>query len=215
MKQYKLTYLPKVVAFDLDDTLWFPEMWLLDGGDPFRKDNRTGRVFDSANTEIQLFKGVPEILSQLASEARFSDTLIAYASRTNYPEYAYECLRLITLPNPNAAEAKENTSQKNSKSKSKSKSRKKAASLSMKDAGDLFEIYPGDKKKHFRRFKNNSNGAEFDDMIFWDNEYRNCESVSELGVHCVHTPRGLTRELFLQGLVDFDRYHKQKKTGTL
>ena len=30
---------PKVIAFDLDDTIWSPEMWLCSGA-PFRKDEQ-------------------------------------------------------------------------------------------------------------------------------------------------------------------------------
>ena len=43
--------LPKVVAFDLDATLWYPEMYQLwGGGSPFRK-NPDGTLTDKAGTK--------------------------------------------------------------------------------------------------------------------------------------------------------------------
>ena len=39
--------IPGLVAFDLDGTLWFPEMYMLSGGAPFKK-GPDGHVYDRA-----------------------------------------------------------------------------------------------------------------------------------------------------------------------
>jgi streptogramin lyase len=39
---------PRLVAFDLDGTLWYPELYMLSGGAPFRREPSTGAVYDSA-----------------------------------------------------------------------------------------------------------------------------------------------------------------------
>ena len=52
------------------------------------------------------------------------------------------------------------------------------------------EIYPGDKTAHFRALREQS-GVPFSEMLFFDDERRNIDAVSALGVTCVHVTRGL------------------------
>jgi len=56
------------------------------------------------------------------------------------------------------------------------------------------QIYPGDKSAHFQALQRET-GVSYADMIFFDDEPRNIESVARLGVaaHLVH--HGMTREL--------------------
>ncbi len=49
---------PKVVVFDLDACLWYPEMDMLTS--PFRLDGRSGRLFDRHTTELTLYE-VPSV----------------------------------------------------------------------------------------------------------------------------------------------------------
>jgi magnesium-dependent phosphatase 1 len=58
---------------------------------------------------------------------------------------------------------------------------------------DHIEIGFSDKKWHFQRLKEKT-GIEFESMAFFDNEMRNIQSVQELGVKCFYTPDGMTRE---------------------
>jgi len=67
---------------------------------------------------------------------------------------------------------------------------------------ELQEIYPGNKTTHFRRIRDAS-GIAYQDMLFFDNEMRNCRDVSKLGVTCVYTPDGMTERTWQQGLTDF------------
>lgn len=148
----------KLVVFDLDDTVWYPEMYML-YGPPFRID-KDGTVRDSSGTEIYLIKGARKVLEELRST--YPDIKIGFASRTNYPEWANKCLKLFKIHDK-----------------------------TLDQMADYKEIYPGDKKSHFRSFKKDS-GIEFEDMAFFDNENRNCVSVRTLGVKCYYTPQGMT-----------------------
>ena len=60
------------------------------------------------------------------------------------------------------------------------------------------EIYPGDKTAHFRALREKS-GVPFSEMLFFDDERRNIDAVSALGVTCVHVTRGLDWPTFEKG----------------
>eukprot|EP00052_Salpingoeca_macrocollata_P010131 m.79237 g.79237 ORF g.79237 m.79237 type:complete len:183 (-) comp17410_c0_seq1:115-663(-) len=173
--------LPKLVAFDLDDTLWSPEMEMI-AGLPFRRCEHTGRVTDRANEEIQLFPDVHDILHDLHTQEHFQGVQVAYASRTMCPENAFECLELIMAKNV----------------------------VSLKDLGHHFEIYPGNKTTHFQKFKEAS-GVAFTDMLFFDNEMRNIRDISRLGVTCVYTPYGLDKACWEKGLREHAARQKKQK----
>lgn len=61
------------------------------------------------------------------------------------------------------------------------------------------QIYPGDKTAHFRALREES-GIGFDDMVFFDDEPRNIDSVSKLGVASHLVTRGVTRGLLESAL---------------
>jgi hypothetical protein len=56
---------PSLVAFDLDDTLWSPEMWLC-SGPPWK--TQAGRVYDRSGTEIELIGASQRVLHELATQ---------------------------------------------------------------------------------------------------------------------------------------------------
>ena len=66
------------------------------------------------------------------------------------------------------------------------------------------EIYPGSKVSHFKQFHKESCVA-YKDMIFFDDEERNIQEISLLGVTCVHVVRGINKKTFLEGLNIFSR----------
>jgi len=161
---------PKLVAFDLDGTLWNPEMYELWGGAPFRRD-KEGRVYDSANQRIDLIGATADILRELATDPKWKGTQVAYVSRTEYPERAIPCLKAFII----------------------------AEATSMFDLAPHQEIYPGSKTSHFKKISRAS-GIDFEEMIFFDNERWNITDCSPLGITCVYTPEGLTRRHWEEGL---------------
>lgn len=60
-------------------------------------------------------------------------------------------------------------------------------------------IYPGDKSAHFHALHEET-GVAFTDMIFFDDENRNIESVSRLGVAAHLVPNGMNGELVAAAL---------------
>ncbi|KAK2079945.1 hypothetical protein QBZ16_002340 [Prototheca wickerhamii] len=166
--------LPKLIAFDLDATLWIPEMYEL-SGPPFKVDPKDGEcLVDRRGEQIQLMGASRKILSELANDARWQDTQVAYVSRTEYPQWANSCLKLFRI----------------------------GERSSMHKLAEVKEIYPGSKLTHFRRIHNQT-GIEYGDMLFFDNESWNIKEVSRLGVVCVYTPDGMTDHVWQQGLADF------------
>ncbi|GFR40369.1 hypothetical protein Agub_g917, partial [Astrephomene gubernaculifera] len=193
-KASDMTSLPRLVAFDLDGTLWWPEMYMLDGGAPFRRDKASGAVYDSANQRIELMGDSGAVLAELAGDPKWADTEVAYVSRTEYPEWAVPCLKTFLVA---PAEGK-------SKGDSRGGGGSRSGGRSMYDISSHQEIYPGSKLTHFRAIHQRS-GIPYEDMIFFDNERWNITECAKLGITCVYTPRGLTRQEWEKGLADFAR----------
>lgn len=59
---------------------------------------------------------------------------------------------------------------------------------------DLKEIYPSGKIQHFKRIQSHLK-LPFSDMVFFDDEYRNIEEVSSLGVKSVLVRNGITYQM--------------------
>jgi magnesium-dependent phosphatase 1 len=166
---------PAIVALDLDAHVWITEQYLLDGP-PFGW-NKRGQWTDRSGNVVELADGVEPALQQIHSEEVFADTLVAYVSRTHYAPWAQECLEALTFD--------------------------EGKTLSVaRGAAELSQIYPGDKKTHFRKI-HKATGIPYERMIFFDNERRNVTSVAELGVVCVWAPDGFTKTAWEQGLRDF------------
>jgi len=169
--------LPKMVVFDLDGTLWYPEMYMLWGsGPPFRRDTKTGNVRAVGGEMVKLLGSSRSVLYSLKTDEKFEDTLVGIASRTDEPEWAQECMKQFDVGD----------------------------GISMKETVDYEAIYGGDKTNHLRELSKRSKVA-FEDMIFFDNERGNLHSVQRLGVQCVYTPDGVTSKIWDKALADFKR----------
>ncbi len=69
----------------------------------------------------------------------------------------------------------------------------------LRDAFDYEQIYPSCKQRHFGELRRQS-GMPYQEMVFFDDEYRNIQDVRTMGVHCVHAQRGLSWPLFREAL---------------
>ncbi|WPT16085.1 Magnesium-dependent phosphatase 1 [Picochlorum sp. SENEW3] len=178
-------HIPLLIAFDLDGTLWYPEVDTLSDAHTLRPVDgvceRTGMtrcmgVLDEYGSCLRLMGDSEEILSELMDGEMWDNTLVAYVSRTTEIESAHLCLRHVTVA---------------------------SSGTTMEDIGHHSEIFPGCKVHHFRNLSQ-ATGIAFEDMLFFDNERRNTADVSKgLGVTSVYTPYGMTRSAWEIGLRAF------------
>ncbi|KAF1313384.1 Magnesium-dependent phosphatase-1, partial [Globisporangium splendens] len=179
-------HIPKLVVFDLDFTLWLPEMYELYGA-PFKKNATTGIVTDRSGEEVHFFPAVHTVLSILELDPQFMhETEVAAASKTTEPHWAKTCMRLmdvtLTPVDGNGAVTKK----------------------SLQSIMDFEAIYPRNKRVHFEQLKEQS-GVAYEDMLFFDNEYGNIVDVGKLGVVCAYCPQGLSEGSWLQGMEAFQK----------
>jgi len=72
------------------------------------------------------------------------------------------------------------------------------------------QVYPGCKITHFKKLQSLS-GIPYEDMIFFDDEYRNIKDVSSLGVTCMFIPDdGVTWESYRKGIELFQENRAKK-----
>ncbi|KAF8552689.1 magnesium-dependent phosphatase-1 [Imleria badia] len=177
---------PQLIAFDLDYTLW--EFWIDTHVEPpLKQDALTGVVYDSANdpARVEFYKDVPEILRGLKSKP---EVTVAAASRTTAMKLAREALRLIRIPLSSVGKDTTNVPGTN-----------RAESLPAIDFFDHLEIYPGSKIAHFKQL-HKITGIPYSEMLFFDDESRNKEVESQLGVTFVWVVDGVDWDCFRKGL---------------
>ncbi|KAJ6632178.1 magnesium-dependent phosphatase-1 [Mycena sp. CBHHK59/15] len=118
--------LPKLIAFDLDYTLW--DLWVdthVTG--PLRRSGDA--VVDVYNTPVAFYDDVPAILRRLHEQG----VLIAACSRTHAPEIARQALKLLLVPRNDGEPAQPAI-----------------------EFFTETEIYPGSKLTHFRALHKNT-----------------------------------------------------------
>lgn len=161
---------PKLIIFDLDDTVWYPELYMMCGA-PWTRDE-LGRVTDVCDEELSIYPAAREAIAMILRHEAFAGTRVAVASRTNRGRWALEAMDLLSV----------------------------APGLSLREAaGDLCEIYVGSKRRHFQALRDKTSVA-YRHMLFFDNEGINCEEVGQLGVCCVHCPGGMSQGAWEKGL---------------
>ncbi|KAJ7752422.1 magnesium-dependent phosphatase-1 [Mycena maculata] len=111
---------PKLIAFDLDYTLW--DLWIdthVTG--PLRRSG--DEVVDAHNVLVEFYSDVPDILRRL----RDQDVTLAACSRTHAPDLARQALQLLLIPGKEAEPPQPAI-----------------------ELFDDLQIYPGSKLTHFR-----------------------------------------------------------------
>ncbi|KAJ3076726.1 hypothetical protein HDU98_000605 [Podochytrium sp. JEL0797] len=169
----KTLAVPKLIVFDLDGTLWWPEMYMLwgSGGPPFSADSASGDVLCADKTKVFLLGDTRRILQLLLHDDAFSQTKLGISSCTDEPKWAQKCLSLMEVEK----------------------------GVSVKSRFHFECISKDSKRSHFVRLNKMSN-IGYEDMVFFDNERGRCAEVAPLGVTVVHCPDGLTMEVWNKGL---------------
>jgi magnesium-dependent phosphatase 1 len=192
-KQYVKEWnrIPRLIVFDLDFTLWFPEMYELDGA-PFKK-TKDGTVKDRHGTEVQFFPAVHRVFSILKIHEQFKGVQIGVASKTTEPAWANTCMNLMDIKIDRSMDTRSNSDDKKT--------------CTLRSLVDYEEIYPRNKRVHFEKLHINS-GVAYEDMLFFDNEYGNIRDISALGVCCAYCPEGLTDTVWNQGMSAFQAHQE-------
>ena len=165
----------KLIAFDLDGTIWAPEMYeLWGGGSPFSIKSPSV-LLDKRKTEVTLLGKSHEILSMLSLQKQ--DIKIAFVSTCDEPDWANECLQKFKL----------------------------TTGKPIKSIVDVNLIYKANKRDHFMKLKQQYPEIEYKEMLFFDNQINNISDVSRIGVECLYCPDGLTKEAWEKGLSKFDQ----------
>ncbi|KAF9222241.1 magnesium-dependent phosphatase-1 [Gyrodon lividus] len=176
--------LPKLIAFDLDYTLW--NFWIDTHIEvPLRQDKDTGVVYDSSSYNqktVEFYKDVPEILRSLKDKVS-----IAAASRSSAGKLAREALGLIRIPT-SSVDTEDTTNILDG-----------VDSLPAIKFFDHLEIYPGSKIAHFKQIHKNT-AIPYSEMLFFDDETRNREVDTKLGVTFVLVEDGMNWQSFEKGL---------------
>ncbi|KAH7460663.1 hypothetical protein PRIC1_006286 [Phytophthora ramorum] len=198
-------HIPRLVVFDLDFTLWYPEMYELWGA-PFKKNATTGAVTDCKGEQVHFFGAVHSVLSILETDPQFRDTTeVAVASRTTEPKWAKTCMRLMDVDIGSGAQAEDGDEESEEEDEETTKT-------SLQTIVDYEAIYPRNKRVHFEQLKKDS-GIPYEDMLFFDNEYGNVQDIQRLGVTCAYCPQGLTEGSWIQGMEAFQAA-KRKPTSS-
>ena len=144
------------------------------GGAPFAIVN-DDVLEDAKGQRVKLLGAVRDVLHELHSDA---DTVTAWVSCTDEPVWADECLRKFKTTGGTA--------------------------LKQLVPPGASMIFKANKQTHFEKLRLAYPHIPFDQMLFFDNERHNVESVSRLGVKCVYCPEGLTSEAWKRGLALFN-----------
>ena len=154
---------PKVVVFDLDGCLWDPEMYQLSWRGGSPFEPDGDAMLSQSGERVVLLGAARDILRQLRTTDDWSATKVAISSRTDEPAWAAELLDKFRV-----------------------------GDMVLGSCFDAREITKESKSSHFRRLKEKY-ACDYEDMLFFDNEYGNCQDVSSVGVSVCYCPDGVTR----------------------
>ncbi|KAL4808256.1 magnesium-dependent phosphatase-1 [Aspergillus unguis] len=164
--------LPKLIAFDLDYTLW--PFWVdTHVTPPIKARENNSRCVDKWDETFAFYPAVSSIITSCKSR----QIPLALASRTSAPDLARDMLKgLHIIP-----------------SFSDNPSANKVRTVRALDYFDYIQIFPATKTQHFARI-HQASGIAYEDMLFFDDEARNRNVETELGVTFVLVRDGMTRD---------------------
>lgn len=180
--------LPSLIVFDLDYTLW--PFWVdTHVSAPVKpKSNHTVMV-DRWNETFTFYADVPAVLHA----ARQANIPLSLASRTSAPELAKDMLRGLVIPNPPGSQAE----------------KKKEKEVKAENYFVHPQIFPGSKTTHFQRLqaalRKGGREVAFADMLFFDDEARNRNVESDLGVTFCLVRDGVTKTEIDRGVNEWRR----------
>ena len=166
--------LPKLLVFDLDHTLWTPELYTLRRLPGYQTAAPPGPVADA---DVSLFPGAAAVLEAVATEPRWQNTKCACASRTNKGPWAKSLLAQFEAGG---------------------KSLDELMAYQEIYTGGKAKHFEALRDKSGVAYEDM---LFFDDAR--DGKYGNCEAVARLGVMSAHAPGGLDAALFDHALAAY------------
>lgn len=175
---------PALIVFDLDNTLWTPELYQLRKLQAeYRKQGSNSEVVPIAGKDVKLFEGASKILQSIRnSPEEWKDTKFAVASRTKSGPWAEHLLNQFELTN--------------------------LFHYIEIFPGDKTKHFLNLKEKSGISF---NEMLFFDDSR--DGKYGNCVPVGQMGVMSVHCPGGIhSEEIFEMGMKRFAEWTGESNT---
>jgi magnesium-dependent phosphatase 1 len=177
---------PKLIAFDLDGTVWSPDMYQLwGGGSPFSVRSAQSELQDRSGQSVRLLGIVGEILHSLRYAPEWEGVIVAWVSCTDEPSWANECLTKFVSTPTSRCEHQE--------------------PVRLKDLAHSSQIYKANKQVHMNNLHKEYPHIPLKDMIFFDNERHNTDNTSKIGVCSIHCEHGMTSEIWEKGLDIYDK----------
>ncbi|KAL3475464.1 acid phosphatase-domain-containing protein [Aspergillus californicus] len=170
--------LPKLIVFDLDYTLW--PFWVdTHVTPPIKPRDNNSRCTDKWNESFAFYPSVSSIIHSCKAVS----IPLALASRTQTPDLARDMLKALHII-PNFSD---------------NPSASKTRSTKALDYFEYIQIFPATKTQHFSRIHQSSSIA-YEDMLFFDDEARNRNVETELGVTFFLVRDGMTKEVVDRGV---------------
>ncbi|PGH12839.1 magnesium-dependent phosphatase-1 [Polytolypa hystricis UAMH7299] len=175
--------LPKLFVFDLDYTLW--PFWVdTHVSPPVKAKDNNSRCVDKWGESYAFYPAVSSILHA----CRTRNIPLGIASRTHTPDLARDMLKQLHII-PTFSDSPTAVNHR---------------SVRALDYFDYIQIFPATKTQHFAKIQQ-ACGMPYEDMLFFDDEARNRNVQTDLGVTFCLVKDGMTREEVDRGVWEWRR----------